>query len=70
MKTLLSAFAATTLISSCTYTTYVVPEPKPAPVVVKRSTPSRPAAPKSASVSGSTAPDTFQAVTKPSSYSN
>ncbi|MCB1276523.1 hypothetical protein [Prosthecobacter sp.] len=65
MKTLLSAFAAVTLISSCTYTTYVVPPPKPAPV--KRSSSS---STKSASVSSSTAPDTFQAVTKPSSYSN
>jgi len=66
MKTLLSAFAAATLISSCSYTTYVVPEPKPAPVIVRRTYSSS----KPASVPSSSAPDSFKAITKPSSYSN
>lgn len=65
MKTLLSAFAATLLISSCSYTTYVV-EPKPAPVVRRSSSSSKPAI----TTTRSSTPDTFQAVTKPSTYSN
>lgn len=66
MKTTLIALATASMISSCTYTTYVVPEPKPAPVVVRRTTSTS----KAASISSSTAPDSFKAVTKPSSYSN
>lgn len=61
MKTLLSALALATLISSCSYTTYVVPPER---------THHTSHTTKSASVSSYSAPDSFQAVTKPSSYSN
>ena len=56
---------------SCTYNTYVrPPEPIPAPKpVVKKTTPApAPKPTKSASVGGSS-PEGFEAVTKPSSYS-
>lgn len=55
---------------SCTYNTYVrPPDPAPPPVVVKKTTPAPAPKPiKSASVSGSS-PEGFEAVTKPSSYS-
>ncbi len=66
MKLILTSLTTGLLLSSCTYhNTYI--EPKPTPVVVtKRPTPSKPAT----VTTKSTAADGFQAVTKPSSYSN
>lgn len=67
MKLFLAALVSGMFLSSCTYNnTYVEPEP-PKPVVVRRTV----SYDKPASVSASrTAADGFQAVTKPSSYSN
>lgn len=52
-------------VSSCTYNTYV----EPVKTTPKPTTTSRPAPTKSASVSGGGSAEGFQAVTKPSSYS-
>ncbi len=56
--------------ASCrTYNTYVeVPAPKPTPA--KPAPRPAPAPSKSAAVSGGSSPEGFQAVTRPSSYSN
>ncbi|MDZ4405005.1 hypothetical protein [Prosthecobacter sp.] len=62
MKTKLTLAAATVaiLLSNCTYHTYVVPKPTPAPT--RKVASSKPS-------TSSTSPDNFQAITKPSTYS-